>query len=252
MKKYLTIGQFSDLMNISAHNIRYYEKEGLLQPKYQENGYRQYDFEDAYILSTILLLRENDISLNDIKELLKDYKGSSYKKLLEKSHEKINEKIKKLNELKNNIEDILDEEKNLLSTIDNILEVELDSFYLNILHEDFDENTLNLLDMYSLLKQKGISITKLHKEDFYFLLSEKNISLGIEGVEGLRFEKAKYLNYRVIINDGDDFDTIIRKSLEKIYLKGYKIPDTFIFRLNAKLSMFIDNGDLFEILIKLS
>ncbi len=252
MKKHLTIGEFADLMNISAHSIRYYEKEGLLTPNYQENGYRQYDLEDAYILSTILLLRENDISLIDIKELFKDYKGTSYRKLLEKSHEKILKKMEKLSELKNNIEDILEKEKTLLSTIDNLFISDFDSFCIYTIDKDFDEKNLNLTDMYNLVKEKNIDINHIYKKDLYFLLSDNNITLGIKGVEGIKFEKGKYLTYRMIINEGDNFDKVIRKSLKNIYLKGYKISETFIFRLNAKLSMFIDNGDLFEILIKLS
>lgn len=50
-------------------SIRFYEKEGLLNPKRAENGYREYSEEDAELLKKIKLLRRLGMSIEKIKAL---------------------------------------------------------------------------------------------------------------------------------------------------------------------------------------
>ena len=71
LRKYLTIGEFADIMKVSTSSIRYYEKEGLLSPcKVDDNGYRLYDFDEIYRMETILLLRKLDVPLKQLKILM--------------------------------------------------------------------------------------------------------------------------------------------------------------------------------------
>lgn len=51
--------------------IRYYEKEGLIEPERHENGYRNYSEEQLSQLLKIKLLRQLGLSLESIKELQK-------------------------------------------------------------------------------------------------------------------------------------------------------------------------------------
>ena len=44
-------------------NIRFYEKEGLIQPKRRENGYRDYTAEDVKTLLRVKLLRRLMLSV---------------------------------------------------------------------------------------------------------------------------------------------------------------------------------------------
>lgn len=44
-------------IGLSKYTIRYYEKEGLIQPKREENGYRDYDDETVQKLKIIKFLR---------------------------------------------------------------------------------------------------------------------------------------------------------------------------------------------------
>ena len=46
------------------------EKEGLIQPKREENGYRDYDDETVQKLKIIKFLRNLQISVDDIKAIL--------------------------------------------------------------------------------------------------------------------------------------------------------------------------------------
>ena len=50
-------------------NIRFYEKEGLLQPERHENGYREYSEEDLQTLLRIKLMRRLGFSLDSIRSL---------------------------------------------------------------------------------------------------------------------------------------------------------------------------------------
>lgn len=50
-------------------SIRFYEKEGLLNPKRTENGYREYSEEDAELLKKIKLLRRLGMTIEKIKQL---------------------------------------------------------------------------------------------------------------------------------------------------------------------------------------
>lgn len=50
-------------------SIRFYEKEGLLNPKRLENGYREYTEDDAQLLKRIKLLRRLGMSVDRIREL---------------------------------------------------------------------------------------------------------------------------------------------------------------------------------------
>ena len=50
-------------------SIRFYEKEGLLNPKRLENGYREYSEEDVELLKKIKLLRRLGMGIEQIKQL---------------------------------------------------------------------------------------------------------------------------------------------------------------------------------------
>ncbi len=69
----MKIKELEELTKIPRATIRYYEKEGLLSPEREENGYREYSEEDREQLLKIKLLRLLGIPLEDIK-LLKEEK----------------------------------------------------------------------------------------------------------------------------------------------------------------------------------
>ncbi|MEG0473650.1 MerR family transcriptional regulator [Solibacillus cecembensis] len=65
----MQIKAFSKKFNVPIDTIRYYEKEGLLQPKRLENGYRQYDESCADQLKMIIVLKQLDFTLQEIYQL---------------------------------------------------------------------------------------------------------------------------------------------------------------------------------------
>ena len=65
----MTIREIEELSGMTRANIRCYEKEGLIAPERNSNGYRNYSEEDLSILKRIRLLRTLHLSLEDIKSL---------------------------------------------------------------------------------------------------------------------------------------------------------------------------------------
>ncbi len=66
----MTIKQIEELTSMPRANIRYYESEGLIQPRRNpDNGYRDYSREDAETLLKIKLLRCLEVSIEELKAI---------------------------------------------------------------------------------------------------------------------------------------------------------------------------------------
>lgn len=67
----ITVNEVSKLTGVSIRTLQYYDKIGLLKPaKYTESGYRLYDDAALEILQQILLFKELEFPLKEIKEML--------------------------------------------------------------------------------------------------------------------------------------------------------------------------------------
>lgn len=71
----MTIKEVEKKLNISRANIRFYEKEGLLEPKRNENEYRNYSDDDIKRLEKILLFRKCNISIENIRLIFSGIKS---------------------------------------------------------------------------------------------------------------------------------------------------------------------------------
>lgn len=66
-----TIHEVSELAGVSIRTLQYYDKIGLFSPsEYTESGYRLYDDTDLERLQQILLFRELEFPLKDIKKII--------------------------------------------------------------------------------------------------------------------------------------------------------------------------------------
>lgn len=67
----MTVNEVSKLTGVSIRTLQYYDKIGLLHPaKYTESGYRLYDDTALEKLQQILLFRELEFPLKDIKAIM--------------------------------------------------------------------------------------------------------------------------------------------------------------------------------------
>lgn len=67
----MTVNEVSKLTGVSIRTLQYYDKIGLLPPTaYTDSGYRQYDDTVLEQLQQILLFKELEFSLKDIKKIM--------------------------------------------------------------------------------------------------------------------------------------------------------------------------------------
>ena len=67
----MTVNEVSKLTGVSIRTLQYYDKIGLLKPaEYTESGYRLYDDTALEMLQQILLFRELEFPLKDIKDIV--------------------------------------------------------------------------------------------------------------------------------------------------------------------------------------
>lgn len=84
----LKIGDFSKLTHISVRMLRYYDSQGLLKPSAIDpvTGYRMYSAEQVHKLQKIVMLRDLNFGVAEIKELLDNWNNGH---LIQSLHDKI-------------------------------------------------------------------------------------------------------------------------------------------------------------------
>ena len=65
----MTIKEMEQILDIPRATIRFYEKEGLIHPQREENGYRDYSEEDVERLKKIIIFRKIGLAVNDIADI---------------------------------------------------------------------------------------------------------------------------------------------------------------------------------------
>ncbi|MBZ9689613.1 MerR family transcriptional regulator [Clostridium estertheticum] len=90
------IGDFSKITNLTVKALRYYDEENILNPSYrcEENSYRFYDDNDFKKAELIVLLRELNFSISEIKDVMnicEDKADLSY--ILEEKKDMVNKNI---------------------------------------------------------------------------------------------------------------------------------------------------------------
>ena len=91
----LTIGQFAALHGINKKTLMWYDEIGLFHPASvsPENGYRYYSYYQSSLLETILLLREMDVSTEEIRTFMGSRSEESLERLLEEKIRELDEQI---------------------------------------------------------------------------------------------------------------------------------------------------------------
>lgn len=72
----MNIKEIEMITGVSKQNIRFYEKQGLLNPKRnKENGYRVYTEQDLYKINEIILYRKLGFTIEDILKIQQGHKS---------------------------------------------------------------------------------------------------------------------------------------------------------------------------------
>ena len=148
----MTIKDVEERTGLSRSNIRFYEKEKLIEPSRNEsNGYRDYSENDVENIKKIAYLRTLGISIEDIRNIISE--KVTLQEMLEKQKEVLKNQITDLNKAKLMCEKMLDEE----SISYEKLQVEQ---YVTDFHDYWKDNrTVFKLDSVSFLYIWGSMLT---------------------------------------------------------------------------------------------
>jgi DNA-binding transcriptional MerR regulator len=244
MKEFITIGEIAKLMNVSTHQIRYFEEKKILVPKYiDENGYRMYGVDEIYTLSHILLLRKVNISVSDIKICFSEFSKSDYQSMLTQS-------VKNMDEQINNLIDLRDATKKIINESNSHMEI-LNKFQVNIIKERYlhqfaqiDINSyLNAKEMYH--KMHNVSNgTNLFEQDMINLYDDKYNYLCMEVKRNSHkvithtLIEGNYLCYHFVASDESSFKITVNEFFAYAKTQSLTLSGKLIVIENSMLSIF--------------
>ncbi|WNS44184.1 MerR family transcriptional regulator [Paenibacillus sp. MMS20-IR301] len=112
MSTEITISELARLMEVSIHQIRYFEEKGVLLPSYTDtNGYRMYGIDQVYQLSQIMLLRKLGMPVQTIREHMEDPDPQAMEEKLQHSLTETGAEIVRLQQLERQIRKVLREQQ---------------------------------------------------------------------------------------------------------------------------------------------
>ena len=110
----MNIGKASKLSDLTVKAVRYYDNIGLVKPQQNiSSGYREYNEEDVLKLKFVGKARKFNFSIDECRELLSLYENKSrpskdVKKLTLEKISQIDEKLKQLQNLKDELSYLAD------------------------------------------------------------------------------------------------------------------------------------------------
>ncbi|MCM3791317.1 MerR family transcriptional regulator [Domibacillus indicus] len=96
-----SIKEFSEMVGVSAHTLRFYEREGLIKIERDDNNNRIYSDKDKLWVETLLHLKKSGMSLKDMKQFIMwGYMGDETMEerlaLLKNHRKKVEEEFEKI------------------------------------------------------------------------------------------------------------------------------------------------------------
>jgi DNA-binding transcriptional MerR regulator/effector-binding domain-containing protein len=109
MKKYLTISELAKYAGVSRRTLIYYDQIHLFKPaKIGENGYRYYSIDQYFELDVILLLKNLDVSLDEIHAFLKNRNVDYVLDGFMRQKQKVDEQINKLKGIRGTLDSYIE------------------------------------------------------------------------------------------------------------------------------------------------
>lgn len=123
----MTIKEVEQLLEIPRATVRFYEKEGLVNPSREENGYRDYSDEDVEKLKKIVILRKIGMSVEDINDIFDGVKSIN---------EVLDTNIIKLQKQMNELKGAINLSKKIKEDDTDILSLDTDRYWKTINEEE--------------------------------------------------------------------------------------------------------------------
>lgn len=223
----MTTHEVAELLHINKQTILYYEKEGLLLPKRNENGYRDYREEDIDTLKLIQTLRLMECSIEEIRKILSHQE--SIQEVLKEKQEFLKQKRIEIDDIERKIYDFIKRRKVKVSFDNQYLDKWSnfeDTLFFNRDHLKYQNNIISLTDI------KSVSLSMCSSLNY------------------LRFPFAQ-LNYYVDLdidtnNDSYSFQIMNNDHVAKMF--QYMIDQDFIIHDPlGLLPIYLEKNDLIEI-----
>ena len=143
MREDYTISQIAEMFNITTNKIRFYEKKGLLVPiRQSDNQYRKFNEDDIVKLQSSLLYRSIGLSIDSIKNILKNNEKENYLTHFNNQWKLVNDEIHRLNIIRKSLEEVIDkiyEETDDYKIKDDLLEIINESNKLNNIKNEWED-----------------------------------------------------------------------------------------------------------------
>ncbi len=253
MKDYLTIGEIAKLMNISTHQVRYFEEKGILYPEeVGENGYRKYGINSVYRIAHILYLREFNISVKDIKKCFDEYTQLDYYDLLNEKIKEIDSEIIRLQKLKQQTENVVECIGRASSESSNVLIKQYPARIMNNFCTMNYHKRLTAKDVYKYFS----GVSNLHKIDIMMYFDNGKYSIGYE-VEDfskkdcLTISEGKYLTNTIAVREENEIDEAIERVMSYAKKHKLKLEKKLLIRENSKLSITQNKERYFDIEVRI-
>ncbi|WP_076182322.1 MerR family transcriptional regulator [Paenibacillus odorifer] len=253
MNPYLTIGELSKLMNVSIHQIRYFEEKEILFPSYIDNNqYRMYGIDEIYQLAHILLLRKLNIPVSTINQSMNKSATNDYQLLLEKSLNKINSEINQLIMLQQFIQKVLKEHADYGNMKGEYQIKHVDNRYLKKWLVLEDNETITARSLY----EKRPQYHHLFETDLHYVYDSEQVTLCFETIEttpapDIVLEKGCYLYKAFFVTDDQDVDHEIAKLEHFLNGHHYMVLGPIIILEKSYLSMFNNDKLHYELQIQI-
>lgn len=175
----LTIGQFAKLHEINKKTLMWYDEIGLLKPYcIKENGYRYYNYQQSSTLETILLLRELNMSLEEIAQFMKNRTMNNLDFLLSEKVEELEQRIAHLKSVQKILQNHQSHIKTLQSLdLSSIRLVEKESCYLIAVdtekNDSFEQEIEKVIE-----KVKKYQLHRLHDASYGSMIPVENLYHG--------------------------------------------------------------------------
>ena len=119
----MLIQEVENIVGLSKKSIRYYEDEGLLNVKRNDNKYREYTEDDLQKLKIIKFLRELDVPIRELK-LLNDGKLTLTRCM--------EDRIKKINNLEANYQKVKIMCEEIINNKETFRNIDINNYFQNI------------------------------------------------------------------------------------------------------------------------
>ncbi|MGG0822367.1 MerR family transcriptional regulator [Paenibacillus turicensis] len=269
MKDEITISELAKLMQVSIHQIRYFEEKGILMPAYiADNQYRMYGIDEIYRLAHILLLRKMGLSVQIIKECLTGLSSVQMRSLFSQALSDTEAAIAQLIDTKYFITRLLQEQESLDDKQKN--EDENEALYSIVQREEMalslwfrmeEPATLNA----KLLTQHQGKVPNLFEADIHYIYDQSggvgiytpshqandnqesdNIASG-----DLVLPIGTYLSHRLLVTNEMELDEHISQFYDLVTRQGYDEDGPLIIVEKSYLSLFTQQQIHYELLLKL-